>query len=706
MAFFEVDVEDGVALICMDVQEGRVNTLSSAALREFGAILDTLQHDDSARSAVLYSGKKDSFIVGADIREFTTFETPAQVTGLIKEGHALLGRLEHFPKPVVAAVHGAALGGGLELVLACHYRVASSSPKTRFALPEVNLGLLPGLGGTQRLPRLIGLQQGLELALTGRSVYAKPALKLGLVDALSHPEGLLAAGKAAAQELAGRSLKRTEPKRDWRAQLTSTVLERTPLSRVVYTQAEEAVQKKTRGNLPAPLKILETVRTGQEQGMQAGLDAEARGFAELLFTPESKALVHLFFAKNEAEKNPFQDAARPVQNVGVLGAGLMGAGIAQVSAEGGHAVKLKDRTLAVAAKGKGTVWNDLSRRIGKGRSSFERDLIDARLEPVEDYGALKDADLVIEAVLEDVTLKQSVLRDVEAVAKDTLVFASNTSSIPIREIAGASKRPAQVVGMHYFSPVQKLPLLEIVATDQNPDWVLGTAFAAGRAQGKTPIIVGDAPGFYTTRVIALYMNEALLLAEEGVNVRDLDRAMRDFGFPVGPITLLDEVGIDVGVRINKVLKGPFAARGIALSTKGEALVQAGFLGRKSGKGFYVYGHGKGEKEPNEAALRLLGGARRPPDAGEIQERLGLVMVNEAVRCFEEGVLRSPTDGDVGAVFGLGFPPFLGGPFWYTDRLGAPALVAKLEALQARHGARFAPAETLRELAATGGGFYT
>lgn len=706
MAFFEVDVADGVALIRFDGQGGRVNTLSSAALREFGAILDTLETDDSAQSAVLYSGKRDSFVVGADIREFTTFETPAQVTALIREGHELLGRLERFPKPVVAAVHGAALGGGLELILACRYRVASNSPKTRFALPEVNLGLLPGLGGTQRLPRLVGLQQGLEMALTGKSVYAKPALKLGLVDALSHPEGLLAAGKAAAQGLAGGGLKRTEPKRDWRAQLTSTVLERTPLSRVVYTRAEASVQKKTRGNLPAPMKILEIVRTGQEQGMQAGLDAEARGFAELLFTPESKALVHLFFAKNEAEKNPFADSARPVRSVGVLGAGLMGAGIAQVSAEGGHTVKLKDRTLAIAAKGKGSVWQDLTKRVGKGRSRFERDLIDARLEPVEDYGALRDADLVIEAVLEDALLKQGVVRDVEAVAKDTLVFASNTSSIPIRELAKASKRPQQLVGMHYFSPVQKLPLLEIVATDRNPDWVLGTAFAAGRAQGKTPIIVGDAPGFYTTRVVALYMNEALLMVEEGVGVRDLDRAMRDFGFPVGPITLLDEVGIDVGAKINEVLREPFAARGVTLSTKGDELVNAGFLGRKSGRGFYLYGDAKGEKEVNEEAQRLLGVSQRGADPRDIQERLSLIMVNEAALCLEENVLRSPTDGDVGAVFGLGFPPFLGGPFWYADRLGAGALVGRLEALAARHGPRFTPAPCLRELAASGGGFYT
>lgn len=705
MAFFELEMSDGVAVIAFDQDGGRVNTLSTAALREFAEVLDTVERDASVTGAVLISRKQDSFVVGADIKEFLAFETPAQVTALIREGHALLDRLEGFAKPVVAAVHGAAVGGGLELILACHYRVATQHPKTKFALPEVNLGLLPGLGGTQRLPRLVGLQEGLEMALTGRSVYAKPALKLGLVDALIHPQGLLEAGKAAARGLADGTLARREPPRDWRTKVTSTVLERTLLSRVVYKQAEETVRKKTRGNLPAPAKIIETVRTGQERGMRAGLEAEARNFAKLVFTPQSKALVHLFFAKNAAEKNPYKDAAKEVRSVGVLGAGLMGAGIAQVSAEGGQQVKLKDRTLTIAAKGKGAVWKDLSKRVGKDRSAFERDLIDARIQPVESYDALADVDLVIEAVLEDVALKQQVVRDVEAVAKEDLVFASNTSSIPIREIASASKRPGQVVGMHYFSPVPKLPLLEIVATEQNPPWVLSTAFEAGRAQGKTPIVVGDAPGFYTTRIVALYMNEALVMVEEGVEVREIDRAMQDFGFPVGPITLLDEVGIDVGAKINRVLEAPFAARGVALSSRGEALVEAGFLGRKSGKGFYVYGDKKGEKEVNEALTHFVGAARREAPAHEVQERLGLVMVNEAVSCLGEGVLRSPTDGDVGAVFGLGFPPFLGGPFWYADQLGAGVLLGRLEALEHQYGARFKPAALLREHAEQGRTFY-
>ena len=698
---FDAQKDKGIAVIYLDGPE-KVNKLSTAAMREFNEVLDALEQESDIRAAVLYSRKKDSFIVGADIEEFKNFKTPEEVKELIKEGHDLFNRLENLSKPIVAAVHGPAVGGGLELILACSYRLASEHPKTKFALPEVNLGLLPGLGGCQRLPNLVGVQKGLELILTGKNIYAKPAKKMGLVDALMHPPGLLRAAKEAAEQLLIGKLK---PKRDpqgWRDKL----LERTPLSRIVYQQAEESVQKRTRGNYPAPPKIIETIRTGQEKGVKAGLQAEADNFAELVFTPESKALVHLFFAKNASEKNLYKDTAKEVEHVGVLGAGLMGAGIAQVSAEGEHEVLLKDMNFETAAKGKGGIWKDLSKRVGRGRSEFERDLIAGRVTPVEDYNSFDQVDLVIEAVLEDVGLKQKVLSEVEEVAKEDLVFATNTSSIPIKEVAAKAKRPEQVVGMHYFSPVQKLPLLEIVKTDKTPDWVLGTAFQAGLEQGKTVIVVGDAPGFYTTRILSLFMNEALVMLEEGGDIQEIDKAMKDFGFPVGPIKLLDEVGIDVGAKISEVMRPFLEERGINLSSKGKDVVEAGYKGRKNKQGFYKYEEGKKSKEVNGEIYKFFGGSGRKQFGKEVvQERLSLMMVNEAVRCLEEEVLGSARDGDVGAVFGLGFPPFLGGPFWYLDRIGLGEAVARLEKLEQQHGVRFKPASLLKEYAQEGKRFY-
>ncbi len=705
MTYFDIDFDaqkdKGVAVIYLDGPE-KVNKLSTAAMREFGEVLDRLEQERDIRAAVLYSRKKDSFIVGADIGEFREYKTPEEVKELIQEGHELFNRLENLSKPVVAAVHGPAVGGGLELILACSYRIASEHEKTKFALPEVNLGLLPGLGGCQRLPRLVGVQKGLELILTGKNIYAKPAKKMGLVDALIHPPGLLRAAKEAAQGLLLGKLTSKRNSQGWRDKL----LERTPLSRIVYQQAEESVRKRTRGNYPAPPKIIKTVRVGQEKGMKAGLQAEADNFAELVFTPESKALVHLFFAKNASEKNPYKDSAKHVEHVGVLGAGLMGAGIAQVSAEGEHEVLLKDQNFEQAAKGKGAIWKDLSKRVGKGRSEFERDLISERVTPVEDYDSFDKVDLVIEAVLEEVSLKQKVLSEVEEVAKEDLVFATNTSSIPIKEVAAKAKRPEQVVGMHYFSPVQKLPLLEIVKTDKTPDWVVGTAFQAGLEQGKTVVVVGDAPGFYTTRILSLFMNEALVMLEEGGDIGEIDKAMKDFGFPVGPIKLLDEVGIDVGAKINEVMRPFLEERGVNLSSKGKDVVEAGYKGRKNKQGFYKYEEGKKSREVNEEIYKFFGGSGRKQFGKEaVQERLSLVMVNEAVRCLEEEVLNSPRDGDVGAVFGLGFPPFLGGPFWYLDHIGLSEAVMRLEKLEQQHGVRFKPAALLKDYAQGGQHFY-
>ncbi len=706
--FLTLEKENDLAVVWIDQAGAKVNTISPAALEAVRQALDVIEQDEGIRAAVFISRKADTFIAGADLDVLRRATDPEQIRALTREGHALIRRVRGLAKPTVAAIHGAAMGGGLEVALACAYRLATEHPKTKLALPEVLLGLLPGGGGTQLLPRLVGIQQALEMMLTGKNVYPRKARRMGLVDALTYRHGLLDAARQAARHLADGVLR---PDRRRQA-LAERLIESNPVSRrLLYRQAEARVLKQTRGNYPAPPRIIACVKAGMEQGLEAGFAAEEEGFADLVFTPESKALVSLFFARQAAEKNPLQEAARPVATVGVLGAGLMGAGIAEVSAEHGLEVILKDQDLKLAAKGRQHVWQAVTRKVEKRIvSPFERDVVAERVTPVADYGAFRAVDLVVEAVPENLDLKRQVLAAVEAVAPAEAVFATNTSSIPVAEIAEASSRPETVLGMHYFSPVAQMPLLEIVKTERTADWALATAYATGLRQGKTVIVVSDGPGFYTTRILGVYMNEALLLLEEGARLEAVDAAMERFGFPMGPYELFDLVGIDVAAKISAVMGRYASAREMRVSAASQRLVDAGYLGQKGGKGFYAYEKGaRGrpkKKGVNEPIYAFFGGpGRKAFDAGAVQERLALLMINEAVYCLEEGILATARDGDLGAVFGLGFPPFLGGPFRYVDRESAPAVAARLARLQVQHGERFAPSALLQEHARTGSRFY-
>lgn len=690
--FVEIEKRDGTAVVWLDQKGEKLNKISVDLLDDFRRLLDQLENDDSIRAAILISRKPDNFIAGADIERFLEMTEPGQAERLSRDGNALLGRMASCAKPIVAAINGAALGGGLEVALACHYRIATDDPKTVLGLPEVQLGLLPGGGGTQRIPRLVGLQRGLDLLLTGKNVYPYPARKMGLVDTVIHKSGLLDASLKIARELAG-----GKPRKRRKRSLLEKLLEGNPIGRaLVFRAARKMVMKKTQGNYPAPLKIIECVRIGMSQGMKAGLKAESKEFDYLMRTPECRELIHLFFGITAAKKNPLADEARKVERIGILGAGLMGSGIADVSAARGIEVFLKDVDRNGLAKAQQAVWEGLSRKVRKRAiSSFERDRIFSRIHPTTDYRSLRTADLVVEAVFEDLELKRRVLRETEAVIPERCIFATNTSSLPIGEIAAASTRPEQVIGMHYFSPVPKMPLLELIVTDQTADWVRATALETGIRQGKTTIVVKDGPGFYTTRILAPLLNEAILLLEEGAAVEAVDKAMRRFGFPVGPVALMDEVGLDVGAHVTEVLSGMFSKRGLTPHNKAKELVEAGYRGRKNKSGFYRYDGGK-KKQVNSAVYAHFGGPRRKQvKAEEIQERLSLVMMNEAFLCLQEGILEIPKDGDLGAVLGLGFPPFLGGPFRYADRLGADKVVEKLKTWEQQHGARFTPAEILK-----------
>ncbi len=705
MSFAEIERDNGVAVIWMDQPGEKVNKISIDLVDEFKTMLDSLEDDKTIRAIVLISRKPDNFIAGADIEKFKDMTSAAEAEMLSRQGHVLLNRMAAFPKPIVAAIHGATLGGGLEVALACHYRIASDDPKTVLALPEVKLGLLPGGGGTQRLPRLVGLQAALDMMLTGKNIYPRQAKKMGLVDDLIHPYGLLHAAKKAALHLADQPLTRKK-----KLSLLAELLESTPFTRnVVYKKATELVQRETWGNYPAPFKIIECVKAGMEKGPAAGVEAETKKFGELVVSPQSRELIQIFLSMTAMKKNPLKDKVRPVKKIGILGAGLMGAGIADVSSTNGMEVLLKDVSYDAVGQGEKAIWQDLDGKVKKkALSPFQRDVTFSLITGTTDYRGFEKADLIIEAVFEDLELKRKILAETEAYMREDAIFASNTSSLPIGGIAAAARRPEQIIGMHYFSPVPKMPLLEIIVTEKTADWVKATALDVGIRQGKTVIIVNDGPGFYTTRILAPLLNEALEILAEGGDIKEIDRAMRQFGYPVGPIALLDEVGIDVGAHVSKVLGPLFAARGAQPNTAMERLFQAGYKGRKNNQGFYLYGDrsGKEEKSVNEEIYAFFGGTkRRKFDAQEIQNRLSLAMINEAALCLQEGILQSPRDGDIGAVFGLGFPPFLGGPFRHIDSMGLPKTISLMEELEKQYGPRFTPAPILRERDAKNQRFY-
>lgn len=717
----------GLATLTLDVQGEAQNTLKESFSSEFEALLQQLEQTPDVRSLVIISGKPDSFMAGADIKMLEQVQTAAQATQLSKRGQAGFERLSRLPFPVVAAIHGPCLGGGLELALACHGRVCSDDRKTELALPEVQLGLLPGAGGTQRLPRLIGIAAALDLMLTGKKLKAAKALKLGLVDEVVPPALLLKAARARALSLQAQAEQKparrssnplvalggffrelTQPQH-----VQELVLEDNPLGRkLLFQQARKKLQSKTFGNYPAPEFILDAVEAGYERGLQEGLEVEARLFGELVVSPQARQLIHLFFATLQLKKDTGVDdlsvKALPVNRLGMLGAGLMGAGIAYVSSGlAGLPVRLKDRDAASLARGLKSVHELYQGRVKRrSLSRPEADLAFSRVTGTTGLEGLERCEVVVEAVFEDVALKHRLVRELEAHCPPSTIVASNTSSIPITKLAEASSRPENVIGMHYFSPVDKMPLLEIIVTERTSPQTIATCVELGKRQGKTVIVVRDGVGFYTSRILAPYMNEAARILSEGVAIERIDDALKRWGFPVGPITLMDEVGIDVGAKVGVIMINAFGER-MAPPPAFEKLIADGRAGRKNKKGFYLYGDDKKKKKEVDASVYTVLGIAptKVPEPLEIAERCALLMVNEAMLCYGEGILRSARDGDVGAIFGLGFPPFRGGPFRYVDTMSTAGILTRLEGLAQVHGPRFNPAPVLRELASAGKKFY-
>jgi 3-hydroxyacyl-CoA dehydrogenase/enoyl-CoA hydratase/3-hydroxybutyryl-CoA epimerase len=694
---------DGIVWLVLDDPAKRVNTVSSRLLAAFEGWVEELAAEPP-RGLVVVSGKGDGFVAGADIEELRGLTSPTAVRSLLARGHAVTCRFAALPFPKVAAIHGAALGGGLELALCCDRRVATLHPRTTLGLPEVQLGLVPGMGGTQRLPRLIGVPAALDLILTGRQVDARRARRLGLVDEVCDPAVLGDAARRLVEAAAGGGRTFRLPF----GQRVADLVARVPgADRVVYERARSAVLARTGGHYPAPLAALEVVRRGVRRPLAAALEIESEAFAELVVSPTAKHLMGIFFLKNAVEGRAASVAreAREIAGpVGVLGAGFMGAGIAQVLAQRGFQVVLKDRDHASLGRGLAFAAERFGELAARRRlSAAEARGAMSRIVGTVDDAALARCDFVVEAVFEDLELKRRVLAAVEEVGRDGLIFASNTSTIPIAEIAAASRCAENVVGMHFFSPVHKMPLLEVVRQPASSPRAVATTVELGRRLGKTVIVVGDGPGFFTSRVLGPFMNEAAWMLAEGARVEEVDGALERWGFPVGPLKLMDEVGLDIAHHAGREMTARQGER-LAPPPVFQRMIDDGRSGRKGGKGFYLYGTGRA-KRVDEAVYRLLDWEPRPLPEVEIAERCWLQMLNEAARTMEDGVITEPADVDIGVVFGFGFPPFRGGLLREADRVGLGYVVERLDHYAEHHGERLRPAELLRRMAAAGERFH-
>ncbi|MBU3022402.1 fatty acid oxidation complex subunit alpha FadJ [Aestuariibacter sp. A3R04] len=702
-AFTLTRQDNGVAILTMDVPGESMNTLKAEFGDEITAMLDEIEADSSIKGVVLTSGKSSSFVAGADISMLAACETEADARALAVGGQNVFDRIERMAATFVAAIHGPALGGGLELALACHYRICSDSPKTQLGLPEVQLGLLPGSGGTQRLPRLIGIQQAMKMMLTGAPARAKQAKKYGIVDDMVPLSVLI--------DVAEQFALKAKPRREAPQKgLMNKLLEQNSYGRnVMFKKAREQTFAKTKGNYPAPGMIIDVIETGMNEGIQAGLEAEATAFGKLVMTPESFQLRQIFFATTDMKKEHGVEGVKPekVNKVGILGGGLMGGGIAYVTAtKAGVPVRIKDvreEGIANAMKYSFDILNKKVKKRFMRKSEMQKQL--SLLTGSLDYSGFQDADMVIEAVFEDVELKQQMVSDVESHASEKTIFASNTSSIPITDIAAKAARPENVIGLHYFSPVDKMPLAEVIAHEKTSDATISTTVEFARKQGKTPVVVKDGAGFYVNRILAPYMNEAASLLLAGEPVEHIDKSLVKFGFPVGPVKLLDEVGIDVGTKIIPFLVEQFGSRFEAPAAFDKVLAD-GRKGKKNGKGFYVYEGKKPGKDVDESIYPILGVAPSSRlSEKNVAERCVMMMLNEAARCLDEGVIRNARDGDIGAIFGIGFPPFLGGPFRYMDSLGIQHIVDTLSTLAQNTDEKFAPAACLQRMAKENKTFY-
>jgi 3-hydroxyacyl-CoA dehydrogenase/enoyl-CoA hydratase/3-hydroxybutyryl-CoA epimerase len=708
---------DGILLLTIDCPGLSMNVITAEVQRDLAAAIERLKTDDAVRGAVLTSGKPSGFMAGADLKGMGAMfsggslpEGKTKVAALF-DGvftlNKLLRDLETCGKPVAAAVNGLALGGGLEFVLACHYRVVADNPKITLGLPEVMVGLFPGAGGTQRLPRLMGVQPALMYLLQGKNMSPQEALGFGVVQAVVPADEIIATAKAWVKANPTKSVQPWDEK--------SFKFPGGPASGLApgfvqtFVGGNAMTHVNAGDNMNAPKAILSAVYEGTQVPMDTAIRIESKYFAKVVSDPQAGNMIRsLFVSKQAAEKGarrPKGQPPAPTKKIAMLGAGLMGAGVAMVTAQAGIEVVLLDRDLAAAEKGKQYTADRLAK---KRMDPAKAQVILDRIHPTSDYADLAGCDLIIEAVFETRDIKAAVTKATEAVVGPDVIFGSNTSTLPITGLAEAWSKPENFIGIHFFSPVEKMPLVEIIVGKKTGQAAIAKALDYVAAIRKTPIVVNDSRGFYTSRCFGTYVQEGLALLGEGTVPALIENVGKQMGMPVGPLAVNDEVGLDLSYKVGQQTKADLGAAYKPGPADGviEKMHELGRQGRKNAKGFYVYPEGGKKFLWPELSATVAGGlAAEQPTPAEVKERLLYRQLVECARCFAEGVLETPEDGDLGAIFGWGFAPFTGGPFSHMDTVGIANVVATLDRLAQAHGERFAPPQFLRDMAKAGETFY-
>ncbi len=707
---YSVDA-DGIANLAIDVAGRPMNVLTPEFRSDLAACIDKVVGDPAVRGAVVCSAKS-SFMAGADIKDmvgaFDRGITAREASAFSWELHQLFRRMETCGKPLAAAINGVALGGGLELALACHYRVIEDGPKAGVGLPEVTIGLLPGAGGTQRVPRLIGIPEALRMITEGKQLAPADALKKGLVNEM-----------APAAEIVERArqwiLKGGEGVQPWDKKgfrIPGGAGQTSPAAAQAFMAGTALTARATMRNYPAPAAILSCVYEGTQVPIEQGLRIESKYFGKLLSGPVARNLMRTMFVnKGLADKLSRRPAGPPksqVRRLGILGAGMMGAGVAYVSARAGMDVVLLDSTTELAEKGKDYSRQLLAKDVGRGkRTQADADAILARIKPTSSYDDLAGADLVIEAVFESREIKADVTAKAEAVIPRNAVFGSNTSTLPITGLAQASKRPAQFIGVHFFSPVDKMPLVEIIVGKKTSDDTLARALDYVGQLRKTPIVVNDSRGFYTSRCFGTFVYEGMAMLQEGVNPALIENAAKRIGMPVGPLAVADEVTIDLQWKVIKQTEADLGRRfvkPVAYEVVQKFVEELNRPGRRFGAGFYDYPEGA-KKHLWPGLSQVFPRAVQQPSAEEVQKRLMYIQALETTRCMEEGVVTTPGEADLGSILGWGFPAWTGGTLSYIDTIGVREFVAECDRLAKRYGKRFKPSKWLRERAGRGEPFH-